>query len=86
VVGKETLARRTLATRLARHLTEASAVKLVQFHPSCTYEDFFEGYRPAPGASGTLTFTLRPARSARSRRRPARTPPEPNPPPPRVSG
>jgi len=34
--------------------------KLVQFHPSYTYEDFFEGYRPAPGASGTLTFTLRP--------------------------
>jgi 5-methylcytosine-specific restriction protein B len=49
-----------LATRLARHLTEAGAVKLVQFHPSYTYEDFFEGYRPAPGASGTLTFTLRP--------------------------
>jgi 5-methylcytosine-specific restriction protein B len=49
-----------LATRLARHLTGDGAVKLVQFHPSYTYEDFFEGYRPAPGASGTLTFTLRP--------------------------
>ena len=24
-------------------------VKLVQFHPAYTYEDFFEGYRPAPG-------------------------------------
>ena len=31
----------------------------VQFHPSYTYEDFFEGYRPAQGDSGTLTFTLR---------------------------
>ena len=48
-----------LATRLARHLTEDGAVKLVQFHPSYTYEDFFEGFRPEPGGSGTLTFTLR---------------------------
>ena len=48
-----------LATRLARHLTEDGAVKLVQFHPSYTYEDFFEGYRPAPGGDGSLTFTLR---------------------------
>jgi len=48
-----------LATRLARHLTDDGAVKLVQFHPSFTYEDFFEGFRPEPGGSGTLTFTLR---------------------------
>ena len=48
-----------LATRLARHLTEDGAVKLVQFHPSYTYEDFFEGYRPSPGGDGSLTFTLR---------------------------
>ncbi len=48
-----------LATRLARHLTEDGAVKLVQFHPSYTYEDFFEGFRPSPGGDGTLTFTLR---------------------------
>ena len=48
-----------LATRLARHLTEDGAVKLVQFHPSYTYEDFFEGYRPSPGGGGSLTFTLR---------------------------
>ena len=31
-----------------RHLTEDGAVKLVQFHPSYTYEDFFEGFRPEP--------------------------------------
>jgi 5-methylcytosine-specific restriction protein B len=49
-----------LATKLADHLTEEGAVKLVQFHPSYTYEDFFEGFRPEPGGSGTLTFTLRP--------------------------
>jgi 5-methylcytosine-specific restriction enzyme B len=48
-----------LATRLARQLTDDGAVKLVQFHPSHTYEDFFEGFRPEPGGSGTLTFTLR---------------------------
>ena len=48
-----------LASKLARHLTEDGAVKLVQFHPSYTYEDFFEGFRPEPGGSGTLTFTLR---------------------------
>jgi 5-methylcytosine-specific restriction enzyme B len=48
-----------LATRLARHLTDDGAVKLVQFHPSYTYEDFFEGFRPEPGGSGTLTFELR---------------------------
>jgi 5-methylcytosine-specific restriction protein B len=29
-----------LAKALARHLTEDGAVKLVQFHPSYTYEDF----------------------------------------------
>ena len=48
-----------LASKLARHLTEDGAVKLVQFHPSYTYEDFFEGFRPEPGGSGTLTFKLR---------------------------
>jgi 5-methylcytosine-specific restriction protein B len=48
-----------LAGKLAHHLTDDGAVKLVQFHPSYTYEDFFEGFRPEPGGSGTLTFTLR---------------------------
>jgi 5-methylcytosine-specific restriction protein B len=48
-----------VASKLARQLTEDGAVKLVQFHPSYTYEDFFEGFRPEPGGSGTLTFTLR---------------------------
>jgi 5-methylcytosine-specific restriction protein B len=49
-----------LAQKLARQLTDEGAVKLVQFHPSYTYEDFFEGFRPEAGGSGTLTFTLRP--------------------------
>jgi 5-methylcytosine-specific restriction protein B len=51
-----------LAKALARHLTEDGAVRLVQFHPSYTYEDFFEGFRPksADGGSGALTFELTP--------------------------
>jgi 5-methylcytosine-specific restriction protein B len=49
-----------LATKLARQLTDEGSVKLVQFHPSYAYEDFFEGFRPSPGGSGTLTFELRP--------------------------
>jgi 5-methylcytosine-specific restriction enzyme B len=51
-----------LAKSLARHLTRDGAVRLVQFHPSYTYEDFFEGFRPkqADGASGALTFELTP--------------------------
>jgi 5-methylcytosine-specific restriction protein B len=50
-----------LATHLARHLAGGErAVKLVQFHPSYTYEDFFEGYRPRTGTGGQLSFALRP--------------------------
>jgi 5-methylcytosine-specific restriction protein B len=49
-----------LATRLARNLTSSYAVRLVQFHPSYSYEDFFEGYRPVPGDDGLLRFELRP--------------------------
>jgi 5-methylcytosine-specific restriction protein B len=50
-----------LATHLARHLAGGEqAVKLVQFHPSYTYEDFFEGYRPRTATGGQLSFELRP--------------------------
>jgi 5-methylcytosine-specific restriction protein B len=50
-----------LATHLARHLAGGErAVKLVQFHPSYTYEDFFEGYRPRTGTGGQLSFALSP--------------------------
>jgi 5-methylcytosine-specific restriction protein B len=51
-----------LAKALARHLTEDGAVRLIQFHPSYTYEDFFEGFRPKAADSGTgaLTFELTP--------------------------
>jgi 5-methylcytosine-specific restriction enzyme B len=50
-----------LATHLARHLAGGEqAVRLVQFHPSYTYEDFFEGYRPKTVTGGQLSFELRP--------------------------
>ena len=48
-------------TYIARHLGQhiaggSSALRLVQFHPSYTYEDFFEGYRPVTG--GELSYRL----------------------------
>ncbi len=52
-------------TYLARKLAEALAPDpsrrmIVQFHPSTSYEDFFEGYRPDLGADGQLTYRLTP--------------------------
>lgn len=49
-----------IAQKLAADLVGPEQVKLVQFHPAYTYEDFFEGYRPSPGATaGTIAFELR---------------------------
>lgn len=52
-------------TFLARKLAEVLAgdparAPLVQFHPSTSYEDFFEGYRPLAGKGGTLSYALTP--------------------------
>ncbi|XRQ02690.1 AAA family ATPase [Actinomadura welshii] len=49
-----------LARHLAKHLTAGrpECVQLVQFHPAYSYEDFFEGYRPAKSADGTISFDL----------------------------
>lgn len=49
-----------LAHKIAEHLVGPEQVRLVQFHPAYTYEDFFEGYRPATGDGTTISFQLRP--------------------------
>lgn len=49
-----------LAQKLARLLADVNAVKLVQFHPSYTYEDFFEGFRPTQNKEGKVEFGLHP--------------------------
>lgn len=35
-----------VAQAIGRHIADRDAVRLVQFHSSYTYEDFFEGFRP----------------------------------------
>ncbi|MFJ8447823.1 AAA family ATPase [[Kitasatospora] papulosa] len=50
-----------VARALARHLAGPDRVELIQFHPSYTYEDFFEGFRPVPGnTSGSVAFDVQP--------------------------
>lgn len=49
-----------VARRLAEALVRANPRRwmVVQFHPSTSYEDFFEGYRPSLDADGRLVYGL----------------------------
>ncbi|HEY3492854.1 MAG TPA: AAA family ATPase, partial [Solirubrobacterales bacterium] len=49
-----------VAQRLAKQYAAGGQVEMVQFHPSYTYEDFVQGYRPVEDKSGAVTFKLRP--------------------------
>jgi 5-methylcytosine-specific restriction protein B len=49
-----------VARKLAAELVGLEQVRLVQFHPAYTYEDFFEGYRPRSTDDGTIGFELQP--------------------------
>lgn len=47
------------ARKLAETLVpDAARRPIVQFHPSTSYEDFFEGYRPEVDASGVMSYRL----------------------------
>lgn len=49
-----------IAQELARHITDKENVKLVQFHPAYSYEDFFEGFRPQGEIGGQMQgFSLK---------------------------
>ena len=66
-------------TYLAQRLAVALAPKpedrtLVQFHPSTSYEDFFEGYRPEEGPDGQIVYRLTPGPLARIAERAAQHP------------
>ena len=52
------------------------AFSLVQFHPAYSYEDFFEGYRPAADDDGNMTYRLTPGPLVRLAERAAEHPDE----------
>ncbi|QHC68150.1 AAA domain-containing protein [Rathayibacter sp. VKM Ac-2759] len=49
-----------LARALADFIAPKGAVRIVQFHPSYSYEDFFEGFRPTVDENGAASFRLAP--------------------------
>ena len=67
-----------LARELAKELApEESRRALVQFHPSTSYEDFFEGYRPAgTGDDGGIRYELTPGPLKRMAERASEAPDE----------
>ncbi len=66
-----------LAQELAKVLApDESCRTLVQFHPSTSYEDFFEGYRPAGTGDGGIRYELTPGPLARMAKRASEAPEE----------
>ena len=64
-----------LAQKLAAALAPDPADRtLVQFHPSTSYEDFFEGFRPEEGPGGQIVYRLIPGPLARMAERAAQHP------------
>ncbi|MGV9680871.1 McrB family protein [Nocardia sp. NPDC003482] len=47
-----------IARKIAEHISGAENVKVVQFHPSYSYEDFFEGFRPSRSEAGQITYEV----------------------------
>ena len=45
-----------IAKAIAEHLCGGENVELIQFHPSYSYEDFFEGFRPTESLSGSVSL------------------------------
>lgn len=49
-----------IAQHLADHISSSGGTtELVQFHPSYTYEDFFEGYRPVSTTGSGVAFEIK---------------------------
>lgn len=45
-----------IGKEIAEYLATKQNVELIQFHPSYSYEDFFEGFRPTETANGTISL------------------------------
>ncbi len=69
-----------IAQRIAEHITgDPEAFELVQFHPSFSYEDFFEGYRPVQTEGGVgIAYSLTPGPLRRLAERASANPAQPH--------
>ncbi|MBU3063743.1 AAA family ATPase [Nocardia sp. NEAU-G5] len=47
-----------IAKAIAEHISGHDNVMMVQFHPSYSYEDFFEGFRPSKSNNGQLLYDV----------------------------